>query len=362
MSRDPALQKALVLARKGRYGEAVKMLEAEVFRHQDSFAYYHTLGTICLYAGDFGGAYTYFTRAKNIRFQDPRNLLGLAFLFLRRGDTGRALDMYLDVQELEKTNPIVRRALGLIKKYGGTGALEEKLGRKKKNFLYPPLPLAGFSPRPLPLIIALLAAATAAGIVLGPGRTSPVQRGGLEISALEQEERKNPVETGGSHRYILTHDQVLAGYGEARELFNKYRDEAAKRELNRILESNASAGIKNKARLLKSYMEIPGFGSLKDRFGYAEVAADPLLYRDCFVLWRGSAANIQGKGERTSFDLLVGYDTRTVMEGTVRVELDFPAELNTREPLEVLGSVVPLAADRFMIRASGVHQERTLSP
>jgi tetratricopeptide (TPR) repeat protein len=356
MVHDPVLKKAVNLTRRGKYDESIKMLEAEVFRYQDSFSYYHILGISCLYAGDFGGAHTYFSKAKNIKFRSPLTLLGLALLYLRRGETDRALDIYLDVQDIEPDNNIAKKALKIIRKYSGGESLAAWIEQGKLSALYPPLPRAGISINPVPLIAAGIILAVLAGIFLGIKRVPVFQRGGLNESILAQTERENPVESGGSYRYILTSDQVLASYTEARNLFNQYHDEKAKRELNRILESNASAPIKNKALLLRSYTQTPGFDTLKDHFTYTEVSGDPLLYRDCFVLWKGSAANIKTGEDKTSFDLLVGYDTRTIMEGAVTVELEFPTTINTVEPLEVLGYIVPTAVDKFIISGTGIHQ------
>ncbi|MDR2181664.1 MAG: tetratricopeptide repeat protein [Treponema sp.] len=357
INSDPLLQRALALARKGKYGEAIKSLEGEVFRYQESHAYYYILAVSCLYAGDFGGAFTYFNRARTIKMRDPGTLLGMALLFLRRGDTDRALDIYLDVQDIDPDNAVVKRALRLLYAYGGSGDFAAWLDGAKLDKLYPSFPKSAFRFRwsPLPLaVIAVLAAA--AGIVIGVRSLPRPQRGGMDASVLAAAETSEPLEAGGSFRYVLTRDQVLTSYREAREAFNSYHDEQAKRLLNCILESNASAAIKNKARLLKSHTETPGFDNLKDRFSYAEVSGEPLLYRDCFVIWRGTAANVQTESDKTVFDLLVGYDTRKIMEGAVSVELNFPTEINTAIPLDVLGAVIPLSDTRFMIRATGIHQ------
>jgi len=355
MVYDPLFKKAISLSRMGKYDDSIKMLEAEVIRYRDSHSYYYVLGLICLYAGDFGGAFTYFSRAKSIKLQDPLILLGLAAVFLRRGETDRALDLYLDVQDLDNGNTLAKQGLKVIRKYGGTDQFSAWLGKGKLASLYPSLPWTGISLKPL--IIPGIIAALALGVFFGVRQLPVNMRGGMEESVLEKEERNNPVEmSGGNFRYILTANQVLSAYNQARGLFNKFQDEAAKRELNRILESNASTPIKNKARLLKNYTKEPGFDTLKDHFTYAEVSADPLLYRDCYVLWRGSAANVKSGFSTVSFDFLVGYDTRTVLEGAVPVELSFAADINTNEPLEVLGRIVPLSTDRFMIAGSGVHQ------
>jgi hypothetical protein len=45
-----------------------------------------------------------------------------------------------------------------------------------------------------------------------------------------------------------------------------------------------------------------------------------------------------------------------ILEGAVTVELEFSADINTIEPLEVLGYVVPTTADKFIISGTGIHQ------
>ena len=356
MLTDPVLKKALNLTKRGKYEDSIRLLEAEVFRYQDSYSYYHVLGLSCLYGGDFGGAFTYFNRAKSIKFREVPTLLGLAVHFLNRGQTDHALDLYLEVQDIEPGNRTAKRALNVIKKYGGTEALNAWIARGKLSSLYPPVPRTGFSVKPLPFIIIGVAVATAIGVFIGFKQLPVFQRKGIVETVLDKTERENPVESGGIYRYILTVDEIISHYNKARSLFNARRDEAAKKELNIILESNASTALKNKARLLKSYTETPGFDTLKDQFTYAEVAADPLLYRDCHVLWRGSAANVRTSSDMVSFDFLVGYDTRTVLEGAIPVEVNFPADINTSEILEILGRVIPLSALKFKLVATAIHQ------
>jgi hypothetical protein len=196
-----------------------------------------------------------------------------------------------------------------------------------------------------------------------PAPTVTLQREGLVPSALKSEERQNPVAVGGSYRYILTRDQVLNTYETARDLFNKDHDESAKMNLNRILESNASDAVKGKARLLISYMEVPGFDTLRDRFAYTEVQQEPALYRDCHVVWRGMATNLMVGETTTSFDFLVGYDTRSTLLGIVPVKFAFSVSVNPEQPLEVLGRVVLVSTDKGLyIVIEGVALHQTVLP
>ncbi len=360
---DPILTKAARLTKRRQYGAAIQMLEPEVVRYHDSFRYYYILGVSCLYVGDFSGAFTYFKRARDIKMRDPSVLLGMAVLYLRRGETARAIDFYLEVQELDPENVQARRALDIIRKHGDPESLTIWIESGKLNKLYPPLPRV-----PLSWDQVLIPAAGVVVIIsLGLGIFFKLQnpgtpeRSGFDLTSLEREDRAEPVQVGGSYRYVLTRQQVLDTYEKARKLFTERRDEACKVELNRILESNASESIKNKARVLISYTDVPGFDTLKDRYSYSGVYREPWLYRDCYVIWRGMAANVNMPEKGTTFQLLVGYDTKSALEGIVPVEFDISIPVDLERPLEVLGKVIPASSSEsqgmgIILEGIAIHQ------
>jgi hypothetical protein len=363
---DPILTKAARLSKRKQYGAAIQILEPEVVRYHDSFRYYYLLASSCLYLGDFSGAFTYFKRARDIKMRDPSVLLGMAVLYLRRGDTARAIDFYLEVQELDPANIQAKRALEVIKKYGDPEMLEAWIENGKLSRLFPPLPKVPLTigDLVLPAAALLVIAALSLGIFYKVKNPSAPKRSGFDLAALEREDRAEPVEVGGSYRYVLTRQQVLDTYDKALRLFTDRRDETSKVELNRILESNASESIKNKARILLSYTELPGFDNLQDRFSYAEVHQEPWLYRDCYVIWRGMAANVDMLEQGTIFQLLVGYDTRSALEGIVPVEFDISIPVDLDRPLEILGKVIPASNSEsqgtgIILEGVAIHQSQT---
>jgi hypothetical protein len=292
-------------------------------------------------------------------------MTGLAALFLRRGETDRAVDFYLEVQELDPNNRIAKRALKVIKQNGRPEKIAAWIDSGKLPRLYPPVPkLSLMSNRLfLPLCILVVSAGVLALLVrfnvITPFKPK-AEREGFAGTVLEREERDAPFQIGGSYRYILTRDQVLDTYAQARKLFAEYRDEDAKVALNRILESNAPEGVKNKARLLFSYTKVPGFDTFPERnsFTYTEVMKDPSLiplYRDCYVIWQGMAANLEILQNATVFTFLVGYDTRTTLEGQVPVAFNSAIPVNPERPLKLLGRVIPVINPGGMdIRLEGV--------
>jgi len=361
MKLDPILTKAVRLARKKKYDESIKTLENEANRYYGSFTYYYVLGAAYLYSNIFGMALTYLKLALEQKMRDPYALLGLAVLYLNHGDTDKAIDLYLEVKSIDESNKTAARALKIIRKYGGPAEISAWIDSGRLHSLFPPFPKADIERgRLVPVILAALVGLCiifGIGVKAGfiPLSAAKNQRAAPAAASLARGEREAPVQTGGSYRYVLTRNQVLDDYSEAQKLFASYRDEAAKVRLNRILESNASDPIKNKARQLIAFTEVPGFNTLKDRFSYADVMKDPFIYRDCHVIWRGMATNIVYGQNQTSFDLLVGYDTRRTMDGIVHVDYDFAIAVNPELPVEILGRVIPVSTEKELnIRIQGV--------
>jgi len=364
MKLDPILTKAVRLARKGNYNDTIKTLESEANRYYGSFTYYYLLGLSYLYSKIFGVALTYLKLAKEQKIRDPNTLLALAVVFLNHGDTDKAVDLYLEVQSIDASNRIAAKALKIIRKHPSPEDISGWIDSGKLHTLFPPFPKADIERSRIALF--LLAGAAVISIGMGIALKSGIfslrsgkeqRRTPVEID-LAGEERETPVQTGGSYRYVLTRNQVLNDYGEAQKLFAEYRDEAARVKLNRILESNASEPVKNKARLLISYMNVPGFDTAfknEDKFTYAQVIQDPFLYRDCHVIWQGMATNLDNQQNHTTFDFLVGYDTYRVMEGIVQVDYDFAIAVNPERPVQILGRVIPISTDKDVrIRIQGI--------
>ena len=362
------LIRGIRLLRQKKYGETIRLLEPNVLLYRDSFRYHYILAVACLYSGDFGGALTYFKKTRELKPRDPQSLLGFAVLHMRRRETDRALDLYLETLDIDPNNKIAKKALKVIRKYAGTDDLSDWVDAGRYASLFPPPPKAPFKPASLvpPAICLLVAGIVVYGALIGfniveapfktPFQANTDRRGWL-ASSLDQAERRDPVTTGGVYRYILTRNQVLDMYEQARTLFTTYNDERAKVLLNRILESNAADAIKTKSSLLISYMDVPGFDTLKDRISYREVMEDPILYRGCYVIWSGMATNLAAEQNSTAFDFLVGYDTRTTLEGLVPALFNFSVAVNPEKPLEILGRITPAEdGENILLNGEAIHQ------
>jgi len=367
MKADPILNKAALLAKKKNFEGALKMLKGEEDRYYGSFKYYYLYACICLHSGSFVEAKENFDLARKHKIKDTSTMLGHAVLYLKRMNTGQAVEYYLNVQETDPKNKIAKRALSVIRKYSSSEALSDWLTFERLKKLFPPIP--GPMIEPLMIIKASLLFAglffivytVLAGFSIFPNPFAGKQRPTAEFT-LSSQERNDPVQLDGVYRYILTRDQAASLYDRALSLFKSYRDEAAKINLNKILESNASEGLKNRAALLISNTEVPGFDNFKreDNVSIQDVRNENVIYRNVHVIWRGMATNVVVTDEYTSFDFLVGYDTRRTLEGIVPVVFFSPVSINPERPLEVLGRIIPSGFSDIRLEGVAIHQSGRL--
>lgn len=344
-------QSALVLAKRymqrRRFDKAITVLESRYDIYAMEFEYNLTLGTAYLYAGDFGAASTWFQKARNIKLSDNNLRLGQAALFLRRGDTNRAIQYYMEILDNDPSHKIAERALEFIKKQGDYETICKWIDTGKIEQFYPPL---GFNPFAavavaIPVIACVLGCVLALSLLNRPAspKLDPYagSRQNLSSLMLTVDEKANVQKenlSSVSFRYILSAAQINQSYEAACKSFQEYDDNSAQIEINRILLSNAALSVKNKAQELMSYLnKAPGFDSIKRNCSYVEVSQDPSLYLDCYVAWSGRISNVRDEG--TTFDLLIGYENMETVEGVVTVRFPVAQRIEYDKPVKILGKI-----------------------
>ncbi len=360
MAKD-ALSLAWQDMRRRHFAVAISRLEAKAEIYEDNLEYYLTLGIACLYAGDIGASSSYFQQARKISVTDTRLLLGQAAIYLRRGDTARALQYYLDIKENDPMNKTADEAMEFIRLYGGnydnicryvdTGKIEQ---------FYPPL---GTNPDKIALItvagLAFILGCLLTVVFFPKGQQTNGPRANLsalELSSDEKADAKEKDLSTQSYKFVLSNKEINKRYNNALQFFQAHRDNAAQVEVNVILNSDASLSIKKKARLLMGYFEIPDFDSISDVPSFSDVAADPAVYLDCWVNWGGKISNaVTYEDGSYSCDLLVGDENLSHYEGTVRVRFESAPSVDVSKPLKLLGKIV-LEDGSICLRGRAVYQ------
>ncbi len=353
---------------KKKYSEVINILEPQVFRFRENFNFFYMLGMSCLYQGDYGGASSYLRRAIDIRENDVNTLLGIAAVYLKRGDTGNALRIWLEVTELSPDNIYAQRGLNYLKKNGNPDDFIS-LGNQDKISRFIP---SGEKSRKKPIGIALsliiLIAAVSLLLIIPPSRNFIANRINLsiikpnksslrpEIPVLALDEKKDFIDLNNDFTFILTEEEIENKMQKIQDYLYEYRDNPAKKEINIILMSNASEYIKDRARILEKYIQTPNLINFKDNFTYSDVKSSPSVFEGCFVLWKGKAANVSESSEKISFDFLVGYHEEKTLEGSLPVNFDFAVKIIPDQPIEILGKVELSEDGILFLRGIAIHR------
>ncbi|MBO4638332.1 MAG: hypothetical protein J5710_01105 [Treponema sp.] len=332
------------LMRRRKFATAINLLEAREETYEGNFEYYLLLGIACLYVGDYGSAGSYFQQARKIKINDSRLLLGQAAIFLRRGDTERALQYYMEIKDIDPGNKTAANAIEFIRTRGDYDTICRWVDTGRIEQFFPPL---GVNPEKIAAIV-IPAVCFILGVVLVlalfPHKNYfKGERRDLSELTLTAEERSNAQEkdlSGQTYGFILNDKQISKAYLDAMDYFQQHRDNAAQVEINRILNSNASVSIKQKARILMSYLEEPTFDTLTDNPSYEAVEAEPSLYLDAWVSWGGKVTNA-GLNENGTYScqLLVGYESGEVVEGIVNVRFASAPNIQPDQPVKILGKI-----------------------
>ena len=344
MPRDVLAVASKMLSRRD-FPSAIKLLEGRSDIYEGNFDYYILLAHACLYAGDAGTASIYYQKAREIKLTDTGLLLGQAALFLRRGNTDRAVQYYLEVLDGDPENKIAKRALEFIRTQGDYDTICRWIDSGKIERFYPPLGanIAKILGIAVPVSACVLGALFVLLIIYSPRTAVPGERADLSAIELSSDEAKHAQEedmASSAYAFILSNREITDSYARARRYFHAYRDNAAQIEINRILHSNASLSIKQKARVLMSYLSPPTFDTLQDNPSYEDAVKNPVLYEDCYASWSGRVSNAALQGTSYRFDLLVGYETMEKVVGIVPVKFESDPGIASTLPVKVLGKIV----------------------
>jgi tetratricopeptide (TPR) repeat protein len=355
------LKKAHKLYRQGKYTQILQLLESQIFRYRQSFQFYYMLGMSCLYTGDFSGAESYLHRALSLKPGHKNALLGIAVVHLKQQKTSEVLKDWFEVIDQEPKNRYANRGLAVVRQHADP---DELIVFTDSNKLYKLLPkekqISKFT-----VISVILVLLIAAALFFYPLYGSYIQ--GMfapeaerpEIAALDLSVNRYKAEESSaaadSAELNLSQEELKASYQKVVRYFNRYEDNLAQREINRILLSNASTELKNKVSTLATYTRTPSFDSLEHNFKFKEVQKHPALYQDCYVIWKGRVSNLVVGESSINFDLLVGYETEQVLEGIVPVQLNFAAHIDPAFPIEVLGRI-DSEGSQIYLEAKSIHQ------
>ncbi|MCR4714505.1 MAG: tetratricopeptide repeat protein [Treponemataceae bacterium] len=358
MMRKTPLQKARKLLSAGKYPKVISLLEPLVLEYRESFDFFYLLGTACLYVEDIGGAEAYYKTARRLRSENPDIQKAQGILYLRLGNVARALELYLRVLDANPRDSVAAEALEFIRRNSDPEKMEQIIRSGAIRKFYPK---RGLHPAVIPTCITIVVLCTFGVLFYMNYKTILGLNGAradLSYLELSREEKNSPVSadlSGGAYRYILTKDEVVSCYDDAKRFFQQYRDNEARKCINKILLSNAEPSVKQRATELESFLSEPQMDKVSDNYPVKQVMEDIYLYQNCWVSWSGRVSNVEEDDKYYKCAFLVGYENLDRIDENVSLVFEQPISINPEKPIKVLARIT-IVDGQLLLHGKAIYQ------
>ncbi|MCL2704904.1 MAG: tetratricopeptide repeat protein [Spirochaetaceae bacterium] len=325
--------------KQGNYSDVISLLQPEVFKYRENEEFYYYLGMSCLFLGDFNGANSYLRRALQIK-PNSNQMLGLAVIHLKHGNLSDAIKIWLDILDEDPENKYAKRSLDILNRSETVKKIPEDFLAKNLHKFLPHLQKAKFYNifRYASIIFITLTILTTLFLTSKYVITN-INNSKKLYPELTISRNLNDIVTTGDFKIELQAREIVALFESAKKYFIDKKDNEAMIAINKLLNSNASESVKEKARLLDTYLKEPDFRYFKNSITYKMASENPYLYNNCFVKWSGKIANIRIFEKSASFDFLIGYDSGRIVEGIISVTIDSPIVLNEEFSYDIIGQL-----------------------
>jgi tetratricopeptide (TPR) repeat protein len=325
--------------KKKQWVKSISFLEKALKEKKDPQVYLF-LGYASLYTGDVDGARRYFKGGLLVKEDDPELLKGLAYVYLKDERLEDAIGLWGEVLEKRPGEKAIKRALEQLRETEDIKEFAEKA--KISDFLSPTLPIL-VKLKPYLLGIYITAGIIVVGVLFysTPLYKKALQRLYPEIIELNKIELPEGPKTDRDQTqalYSLTEKDIEEDFVRIKRYIYKEKINAAIILLNRVLLSNASPLVKEKFKILYTFIHPPDPLSMDYNPHFHDIIKEPDIYTGAYVLWKGRIANLEKEKGGVRFDLLVNYEDQDTIEGIAHVDIDGEYHIENRQSVEVFGT------------------------
>jgi tetratricopeptide (TPR) repeat protein len=326
--------------RKGQYTKAVSFLEKTIREKKDDHQAYLYLGYASLYTGDLEGSLKYFRSGLLVHDGDVDLMKGLAYVYLKNERLEDAIGLWGEVLARKPSERNVKRLLERLRSSDDVNNFIENADMKQFLSLKAPILtrlrpyLIGISITAGVLVIVILFYAT-------PLYQKALERFYPEVVKLREVTLPSDFpavqQDAKGVLYSFSEKEIGESFARIKRYIYKGKVNTAILALNKIMLSNASPPVKEKFKLLYTFIDPPDPLSIDYNPRYYEIVQEPSAYEGAYVLWNGRIAGLTKIKSGAEFDLLVSYKNQDTIEGIAHVAIEGTFYLENRQAVEVFG-------------------------
>ncbi len=315
MHIEKKLHNGIKLLKKKDFLEAIHNLEEYIAHNDTNYLAYYYLGLAYIFRELYDEAYTHISKAYQLNKNDPNIINAIAFLNLKLNNVDEAINFWLDILDNDKNNHTARRNLDKVKKSKNseklisTASPDEFISFKLKKDLNLKIPKIWIFPKirirrrylrraGIGLIAIIALFIIFKYIIIPPDRlktnkfniVSPEKLKSIKLPDMEEDYviDKNIKKS----IFTLKPKEVKKIFYNTKKFIKAQYFNKATISINKVLHSNAGMIIKERFKILKSFISSLETFKLKDNILYSNLMNLPLLYEDIQVVWKGKIEDI----------------------------------------------------------------------
>ncbi|WP_151060570.1 tetratricopeptide repeat protein [Borreliella turdi] len=353
MEPNKIINKAIYYYNSKKYSQAIKLLEKEIFFYKNYYLYHYVLGMSYLRIGNLGNAQTYLKKAYTLNPGESNIKQAIAILLVSQGKEEKAIQIWLKMIEENQEVDRSELSLEIIRK----NPIKGSVFFKNSNLYEKLFPIIKAMPdKNLTKLVIIMTIGTIVFILMlaiyfifyeqkitiYTNRKAEINKNLNNIAAYIDNIKINNKEKikneEGQFILILTNDEIKNSFEKIKIYLKTGKDNFARVEINKILNSNASESIKLKAKNLASFISRPDFISFNEHLNLKDIKKDPFIYSNVYVKWEGVVNNIEKKDNIIQFDFYVGYN-KNVLSGIIPAKTTFDIDIDFKDSVEILGQI-----------------------
>ncbi|QMU98942.1 tetratricopeptide repeat protein [Borrelia sp. A-FGy1] len=354
MKPNKIINKSIHYYNSHKYSEVIKLLEKEIFLYKNYYFYHYILGMSYLKMGNLANAQAYLKKAYTLNPTEPDIKQSIAILLVAQGKEDKAIRIWLKMIEENQETKRSELSLETIRKNPIQGTL---FFNKKKTYdkLFPEIKIKTGKTL-FKSIKILLTAGSLISLILAiflfinfkeesilqfrskSKNKKTINNITAYIDDIKINDKEKIENNEGQFVFILTETEIKNSFQKIKNHLKENKDNFARIEINKILNSNASESIKLKAKNLASFISRPDFITFDDYLDLKKIKKTPLIYSNAYVKWEGIVNNIEKKDNIIYFDFYVGYN-KNALEGIITTKTTFDIDIDFKDSVEILGQI-----------------------
>ncbi|MCX7883265.1 MAG: tetratricopeptide repeat protein [Brevinematales bacterium] len=343
-------------------------LERVIEEHPDEPLLEKWLGFVYIMMGKEKDAERVLSRLVRVFPYDVEIQNALAYLFLKRGDTEGAVTHILDALYMEEGHPLLKRNLDLLRSLSDLEAWLATHTWTDFVFFVPPkspwweMGWGEIFGHPLfrwGMIGGLVVLMGGVVFFLYPTLINVAQKYqqmryrqiGSVVDQYSIQDIEKLVEERQKYTIKLTEEEIGKKFEMIKDLLYEGKRNQALLLINELLNSNASEQVKEHVRIFESFVPLPDPRKIDYNPSCQDVLRTPFLYKDVYVSWVGTVANLFfNQRKETSFDLLINFVDEATVEGMATIKMEgFQSDLRNGRKVRVFGRIAGIQVDNKIV-------------